>query len=90
MGSCLLNVAFNWRKVEEDEMEENAFKDDIYNGSDFSASKELRGSRRPKSRGRTRVMDEGGRGDGGIKKRGKETHSRVEYEVSRRRRDGMR
>lgn len=36
------------------------------------------------------LMDEGGRGDGGIKKRGKETHSRVEYEVSRRRRDGTR
>lgn len=34
-------------------MEENALKGDIYNGSDFTARKELRGSRCLKSRGRT-------------------------------------
>lgn len=36
-----------------EKMEENALKGDIYNGSDFTARKELRGSRCLKSRGRT-------------------------------------
>lgn len=72
-------------------MEENALKGDIYNGSDFTARKELRGSRCLKSRGRTgdrREEEEEERRR--CKKKGKEAqeHSRVEYEVGRRRRDG--
>lgn len=76
-------------------MEENALKGDIYNGSDFTARKELRGSRCLKSRGRTgdrreEEEEEEEERRRCKKKKGKEAqeHSRVEYEVGRRRRDG--
>lgn len=81
-------------------MEGNALKGDIYNGSDFTARKELRGSRcrdeeprvewRGGGGGRGWAgVDGWGRRDGGVKKRKEaQEHSRVEYEVGRRRRDG--
>lgn len=76
-----------------EKMEENALKGDIYNGSDFTARKELRGSRCLRSRGRTgdrREEEEEEEERRRCKKKGKEAqeHSRVEYEVGRRRRDG--
>lgn len=73
---------------------ENALKGDIYNDSDFTARKRAPRFEMPRSAAVERRVDRRrkARRDGSVKKekRRKEAqeHSRVEYEVGRRRRDG--
>lgn len=57
-GIVLLNVAINWRKAKRGE--ENALKGDIYNGCDFTARREPRGSRDPRRNGGLTGGREGG------------------------------
>lgn len=76
-----------------EKMEENALKGDIYNGSDFTARRDLRDSSCLKSRGRTGkggLDGRKGRRDDGVKRKkgSSRTFENGTHEVGRRRRDG--